>query len=187
MQSQASIIGQALDREEDWWLRREVERGNDNLFLFGPSELFGRPCIQIQRLRKNVVTAILKWKKSMPSAAANYSPVPLRREVCNLVRHYLLGKERLLTGLADLKPHCLGSFQISMRTAMRCAALLLHDDSPELKPKIQEEWGKILSYHPNVLGDTQHIHNALYFDAALVTKDRGLQKMADYCGLKWVN
>jgi hypothetical protein len=88
-----------------------------------------------------------------------------------------------------MKPrcHCIGNYQLSIRAARFCFALLLHDDSPDLKCKIKDEWRKIRENDENVLGDNQHVHNALYFNAVLVTKDKGLQKMGDYCGLNWVN
>lgn len=186
-QTHASIIGQAFDHEEDFWLRKEVKRGNDNLFLFGIVLLGGRRCLQIQRLRRNVVKAIIARKKSIPSASDHYSSFSRDDEVSKLIWTYYLGKEKLLKELADVKPHCIGNYQVSIRAARFSFALLLRDDSPDLKPKIKDEWLKILDNDENVLGDTQHVHNALYFNAVLVTKDRGLQKMGDYCGLKWVN
>jgi hypothetical protein len=186
-QTHASIIGQAFDHEEDFWLRKEVKRGDDNLFSFGIVLLGGRRCLQIQRLRQNVVKAILASKKSIPSACEHYSSLSRDDEISKLIWTYYLGKEKLLKELADVKPHCTGNYQASIRAARFCFALLLHDDSQDLKPNIKNEWVKILKNDKNVLGDTQHIHNALYFKAALVTKDKGLQKMGDYCGLKWVN
>lgn len=183
----ASIIGQGLDREEDFWMRKQVRRGNDNLFSFGVVELVGQRCLRIQRLRNNVVSAIHASRKGIPDARSHYSDRSRWDEVWILVQTYLSGRELLLRQVADLAPYCCGSYQTSRRTALCCAALLLHDGTPKLQQKIREEWGKILQNHRNVLGDTQHLQNALYFNAHLVTRDEGLKKMGDYCAVKSVS
>lgn len=187
MRAYASIIGQGLDREEDFWMRKKVRKGNDNLFSFGVVELAGRSCLRIQRLRKNIVSAIYASRKAIPDARSHYSELSRRDEVLILVQTYHLGRELLLKQIADLVPYCCGSYQLSIRTARRCAALLLHDDTPALQPKIRVELEKIRRNHRNVLGDTQHLQNALYFDAHLVAGDEGLKKMGDYCAVKSVS
>jgi hypothetical protein len=187
MRAFASIIGQGLDREEDYWMRKKVMMGNDNLFSFGVVELAGRSCLRIQRLRKNVVSAIYASRQGIPDAHSHYSDLSRRDEVLILVQTYHLGRELLLKQIADLVPYCCGSYQISILTARRCAALLLHDDTPALQSKIRAELEKMRRNHPNVLGDTQHLQNALYFDAHLVTGDKGLAKMGDYCAVKSIS
>jgi hypothetical protein len=187
MPTYASIIGQGLDREEDFWMRKKVKRGNDNLFSFGVVELAGQRCLRIRRLRKNVVSAIYTSRKGIPDACSHYSDRSRRDEVLILLQTYFLGRELLLKQVAALVPYCCGSYQTSRRTAICCAALLLHDDTPKLQQKIEDEWEKIQQNHPNVLGDTQHLHNALYFNAQLVTRDEGLKKMGDYCAVRSVN
>ena len=84
-QTHASIIGLAFDHEEDFWLRKEVKRGNENLFAFGIPLLGGGHCLQIQRLRRNVVKAILASKKRIPSASDHYSPLSRMDEVSKII------------------------------------------------------------------------------------------------------
>lgn len=183
----AFILGQTFDREADFWLRREVEGGNENIFAFGVTELFGRHCLQIQRLRKNVVAALCKQRKAIPAPIAHYSSESRLIEVRVIIEGYFWGKERLIKEISDLRPYCAGSYRISVLAARRCAALLLHEDAPKLKLKVDEEWGKFSNNHPNVLGDTQLIQNALYFNAEVLTRDEGAKQMARYCNLKPVN
>jgi hypothetical protein len=183
----AFIIGQTFDHEDNFWLRSEVKNGSENLFAFGVGELFGRRCLHIQRLRKKVVGALYKRRKKIPDATTNYSALSRFQEVQILIETYLWGKDRLLNEIHELRPYCIGSYQVSILIARRCAALLLHDETPGLKPKLNEEWNKIFSNHPHVLGDTNLIQNALYFNAEVLTRDEGAKKMAGYFGLKWVN
>lgn len=183
----AFICGQTFDHEDCFWLRPEVKRGSDSIFAFGVKELFGRDCLHIQRLRKHVVAALYKGRKTIPQASAHYSRESLRAEVGVIIESYLWGKNRLIEEISELRPYCASSYHISVLTARRCAALLLHEDAPRLQPKIDEEWKKILESHQNVLGDTQLIQNALYFNAEILTKDEGAKQMARYCGLKSVN
>lgn len=91
--------------------------------------------------------------------------------------------------LADVRQHCTGNYYASIKAARFCFALLLHEDPPDvnLREKIKDEWTKLRQNDQNVFGDSQHLHNALYFNALPVTKDKGFQKMCNYCGLKWVN
>ena len=185
----AFILGQTFDHEGDFWLRAQVKRGNDNLFSFGVTAYqHCFPCLEILRLRKEVVAAINKRKASIPEARTHYtsysSSLSRFDEVQVILRNYALGKERLIKEISDLQTYARpGNYQISYYVARRCTALLLHEDAPELKHKVVEEWPKFLSNYPNVLGDTQLIQNALYFNAEILTKDRGAKKMADYCGL----
>jgi hypothetical protein len=183
----AFIFGQTIDREDDFWLRAKVRRGNESVFSFGVVPLFGRQCLCVQRLRKNTVAALCRCRKSIPDAAAHYSAESRLAEVQILRENFLSGRERLVREISDLRPLCCGNYSISVLAARRCGALLLHDDSPDLEAKIEEEWQKIRTNHPNVLGDMQLIQNALYHNAGVVTKDGGAKKMAVYCGLKWVN
>jgi hypothetical protein len=183
----AFIFGQTIDHEDDFWLRAKVQRGNENVFSFGVVPLFGRQCLSLQRLRRNVVAALCRCRKSIPDAAAHYSAASRLAEVQILRENFLSGQECLVREISDLRPLCCGNYSISVLAARRCGALLLHDDSPDLEPKIEEEWHKIRTNHPNVLGDMQLIQNALYHNAGVVTKDGGAKKMAVYCGLKWVN
>lgn len=183
----AFILGQTIDREDDFWLRAKVRRGNENVFSFGVISLFGRQCLSLQRLRKNVVAALYRCRKSIPDAATHYSEWSRLAEVQILRENFLSRRERLVKEISDLRPFCCGNYSISVLAARRCGALLLHDDSPDLEPKIEEEWQKIRTNHRNVLGDMQLIQNALYHNAEVVTKDSGAKKMAVYCGLKWIN
>ncbi len=183
----AFIVGQTFDHEDSFWLRPEVKLGSESMFAFGVTELFGRRCLHIQRLRRNVVASIYKNRKTIPNALAHYSAESRGAEVLVILQSYLWGRDRLSKEIADLQPYCRGSYHISLLLARRCAALLLHEDAVKLKPKINEEWRKILENHPNVLGDTQLIQNALYFSAEVLTKDEGAKQMARYCGLKIAN
>jgi hypothetical protein len=183
----AFIFGQTIDHEDDFWLRARVRRGNENVFSFGVVALFGRQCLSLQRLRKNVVAALYRCRKSIPDAAAHYSAASRLAEVQILRENFLSGRERLVKEISDLRPFCCGNYSISVLGARRCGAMLLHDHSPDLQPKIEEEWQKLSTNHRNVLGDMQLIQNALYHNAEVVTKDGGAKKMAVYCGLKWVN
>ena len=180
----AFICGQTFDHEDCFWLRPEVKAGSESIFTFGVKELFGRDCLHIQRLRKNFVTALYKRRKTI---TAHYSDESRREEVAVIIESYLWGKNRLVAEICELQSYCEGSYHISVLTARRCAALLLHEDAPRLKPKIAEEWKKVFKNHRNVLGDTQLIQNALYFNAEILTKDEGAKQMARYCGLKPVN
>jgi hypothetical protein len=183
----ALIVGQTFDHEDNFWLRPEVKAGSESIFAFGVTELFCRRCLHIQRLRRNVVAALYKRRKSIPDALAHYSARSRLAEVSVIIQSYVWGKDRLTKEIADLQPYCAGSYHISLLLARRCAALLLHEDAPKLKLKVSEEWRKLFENHPNVLGDTQLIQNALYFGAEVLTKDEGAKQMARYCGLKRVN
>ena len=184
----AFIVGQTADHEGDFWLRSQVKRGNENLFSFGVvNYLHCFPALEIRRLRKDLVTAINKRKGGIPKPDEHYSPLSRLEEVQVIVESFLWGVDRLKKEIADLRPYSNGSYHISILLARRCAALLLHEDAPGLKPKVDEEWRKLFDNHPNVLGDTMLIQNALYFDAQILTKDTGAQRMATYCGLKFVN
>ena len=183
----AFIAGQTFDHEDNFWLRREVKDGSESIFAFGVTELFGRRCLHIQRLRKNVVAALKKGRKTIPDAIVHYSPESRLEEIRVIIESFYWGKDRLIKEISDLQPYCPGSYHISVLAARRCAALLLHEDAPKLKPKVGEEWNKFSENHPNVLGDTQLIQNALYFSAEVLTKDEGAKQMARYCGLKPVN
>jgi hypothetical protein len=184
----AFILGQTFDHEGDFWLRAQVKRGNENLFAFGVTEYqHCFPCLEIQRLRKEAIAAIIKRKASIPKARTHYSSASRLEEIQVIIGHYVLGKESLAKEISDLQTYyCPGSYQMSYFISRRCAALLLHEDAPELKLKIAEEWPKFLGNHPNVLGDTQLIQNALYFNAEILTKDKGAKRMADYCGLNCI-
>lgn len=183
----AFIVGQTFDHEDSFWLRAEVKAGSESIFAFGVTELFGRRCLHIQRLRRNVVAALYKQRKTIPDAVAHYSAESRLAEVSVIIESYLWGKDRLSKEIADLQTYCAGGYHISVLLARRCAALLLHEDVPKLKPKVVEEWKKFIENHPNVLGDTQLIQNALYFNAEVLTKDEGAKQMARYCGLRPVN
>ena len=183
----AFIVGQTFDREDSFWLRPEVKAGNENIFAFAVTELFDRRCLLIQRLRKNVVAALYKLRKTIPTAIAHYSPESRLIEVLVIIERYFWGKERLVVEISDLRPYCTGSYHISVSAARCCAALLLNEDARKLKPKVDEEWKKFSENHPNVLGDTQLIQNALYLNAEVLTRDEGAKQMARYCGLKPVN
>lgn len=186
--SHAFILGQTFDHEGDFWLRAQVKRGNTNLFSFGIVQFQGSfNCLEIRRLTKEVVASINRRRASIPSAGEHYSPISRADEVQVIIESFLWGRERLTQQIAELRPYCPGSYHMSVLVARRCAALLLHEDCPELKPKIDEEWQKVFDNHPNVLGDTMLIQNALYFTADILTKDKGAQKMAAYCGLRTVN
>lgn len=181
----AFILGQTLDHEGDFWLRAQVKRGNENLFSFGVTnyqDCFR--CLEIRRLRNEMMRAINKRKARIPDACQHYSCISRLEEIKSIIRHYIVGKERLIKGISDLKTYYRpGSYQMGCYIARRCAALLLHEDSSELKFKTAEEWSKFLSNDHNALGDTLLIHNALYFNAEILTKDKGVKRMAEYCGL----
>ncbi len=183
----AFIVGQTFDHEDSFWLRPEVKGGSESIFAFGVTELFGRRCLHIQRLRGNVVAALYKRRKTIPNAVAHYSAESRLAEVSVIMESYFWGKDRLTKEISDLEPYCAGGFHISVLLARRCAALLLHEDAPRLKTKVDEEWEKFSENHPNVLGDTQLIQNALYFSAEVLTKDEGAKQTARYCGLKPLN
>jgi hypothetical protein len=184
----AFILGQTFDHEGDFWLRAQVKRGNENLFSFGVVNfLHCFPCLEIRRLRKDVVAAINKRKSGIPEPSAHYSSLSSLEEIQVIIHSFLRGKARLMKEIAELRPYCIGSYQISIFIARRCAALLLNENAPDLKPKIDEEWQKLFRNHPNVHGDTQLVQNALYLNAEILTKDKGVHKMAEYCGLKCVN
>lgn len=183
----AFILGQTFDHEDSFWLRTEVKGGNESIFEFGVRELFDRHCLQIQRLRKNVVAALYRRRKTIPVAVVNYSSEARLAETLVIRESLAWGKERLAAEISDLRQNCPGCYLISVLTARRCAALLLLEDTPKLKLKVAEERKKFSENHPNVLGDTQLIQNALYFDAEVLTRDEGAKQMARYCGLKPVN
>ena len=183
----AYVVGQTFDREDDFWLRKEVRRGHDNLYSFGVTKLFGRHCLHIQRLAKPVVTALYKRRKTIPDAAENYGFISSATEIQEIWQSREWGKQRLMAEISELKEYSAGRYQICIFIARRCAALLLLEDEPRLKDKVAEERRKFASCHPNALGDTQLIQNALYLDAEIITGDTGVQQMAAYCGLKWVN
>jgi hypothetical protein len=183
----AFILGQPFDHEDSFWLRAQVKGGTENIYAFGVTELFGRHCLRIQRLRKNVVAALYKWRNTIPAPMEHYSSESRSTEVLNIIESFSWGKDRLVRDISDLRPYCTGSYHISVLAARRCAGLLLHEDAPKLKPKVDEEWEKFSENHPNALRDTQLIQNALYFNAEVLTRDEGAKQMAKYCGLKPVN
>jgi len=183
----AYIIGQTFDREDDFWLRRDVRRGHENLYAFGVTNLFGRLCLHIQRLTKPVVTSLFKRRNSIPAPKDHYGDTSHALEIQVILQSREWGKERLTAEILRLKEVSTGSYQICILIARRCAALLLLEDDPLLKNKVAEENQKFATNHQNALGDTNLIQNALYLDAAIITRDTGVQKMAAYCGLKCLN
>ena len=187
----AFIAGQTFDHEDSFWLRPEVKGGSESIFGFEVSELFGLRCLHIQRLRRNVVAALYERRKTIPDAIAHYSTESRtesrQKEVRVIIESYCWGRDRLIKEISDLQPYCPGSYLKSVQAARCCAALLLHENSPKLKLKVCEERKKFSENHPNVLGDTQLIQNALYLSAEVLTKDEGAKQMARYCGLWPVN
>ena len=138
----AFIVGQTFDHEDNFWLRPEIKDGSENNFAFGVKGLFGRDCLHIQRLRRNVVAALYRRRKTIPNATVHYSDESRQVEVDIIKQSYLWGKNRLIEEICDLKPYCAGNYPISVLAARRCAALLLHEDAPKLKRKVDEEWEK---------------------------------------------
>jgi hypothetical protein len=164
-----------------------VRRGNENLYSFGVTELFGRYCLHIQRLTKPVVAGLYKHRKTIPDAAEHYGANSRAVEIQEVFRSCEWGKDRLKAEISRLRGNSTGCYQISIFIARYCASLLLIEDKPSLKFKVAEERQKFESNHENALGDMQVIQNALYLDSEIITRDKGLQQMAADCGLRWVN
>ncbi|MCX6925810.1 MAG: hypothetical protein NT154_21780, partial [Verrucomicrobia bacterium] len=106
----AFIFGQTIDREGDFWRRSRVRYGNENVFSFGAVALFGRQCLSLQRLRRNVVAALYRCRKSIPDAATHYSKWWRLAEVQILRENFLSRRERLAKEISDLRPFCCGNY-----------------------------------------------------------------------------
>ena len=183
----AFICGQTFDHEDCLWQRREIRGGSENIFAFGVKELLERNCLHIHRLRQDFVAALHKQRRAIPNAAVHYSDESRLAEVEIINKRRLLGKKHLTKEIAEFQPLCAGNYYISVRVARCCAALLLDEDALNLTKKVEEERDKFSKNHPNALGDTQLIQNALYFSAEVLTNDAGAKQMARYCGLKPAN
>jgi len=184
----AFIVGQTIDREENFANRRGIRNGYNNLFSFGVSELFLRKCLHIQRLQRQVVAAQRRPHIKIPHGILHCSPVSNWQEIQVILAitqwSKLWGKEYLLADILEHRQHCVRSYERCILIARNCAAMLLNEDAPELKHLVGNEWKKFLGNHPNALGDTMLIHNALFFDAKILTEDKGVKRMATYCGVK---
>lgn len=185
----AFIVGQTFDHEDCFWRRPEVKGGRENIFNFGLADLFGQRCLQIQRIRKGMVTVLnkLKMAKAADHFSSEHWTMVRQGEVRVILGRCSLGEDWLDEAIADLRPSCEGNYFISIEAARCCAARLLLEKDPKLNPKIDEEWEKFKKNHRNVLGDTRLIQNALYLNAEVLTKDEGAKRMARYCGLQPVN
>jgi len=72
---------------------------------------------------------------------------------------------------------CLKDFIISIQVARYAYARLLID-----RHKARNEFSALDNRH--VLGDMQLIQNALFWDAAILSKDKAVRLMSGYCGIK---